>query len=75
MSNETMPPEPDLELVHALQELRTKREPWYLDRWLIASVAAIGGAAFMYVARQPEVDHYKNAPQNFLRNPNRLGLK
>ena len=62
MSNEIMPPEPDLELFQALEELKKKREPWYMDRWMIASVSAIGGALFMYVARQPEVDHYKNFP-------------
>ena len=47
MSNEIMPPEPDLELFQALEELKKKREPWYMDRWMIASVSAIGGALFM----------------------------
>lgn len=72
MSDEHLQPELDLELSQAIQELKTKREPWYLDRWLIATFAALGGAAFMYVARQPEIDHFKNAAP--LRSPMAKGL-
>lgn len=62
MSDEMIPQEPDIDLIQAIEELKSRREPWYSDRWLIGTCGAIIGALFMYVARQPEIDHYKNAP-------------
>jgi len=48
--------EPDRALLRAIDGGAFKGEPWFKDRWLIATLAAICGAGFMYAARQPEMD-------------------
>jgi hypothetical protein len=55
--------EPDRTLLKAIDGGAFKGEPWFKDRWLIAALAIICGAGFMYAARQPEIDYQRRIAQ------------